>query len=105
MTRAERFPVQLPLRYRLPHDTEWFEAQTENVSHTGVLFRTKCILKPTTIVEVRIEVPPTNGDSTHAEVVCKCEVVRVDQTPGKKMSPALALAIRNYRFTRKQQPN
>lgn len=104
-TRANRFPVQIPIRYRLPQSPEWIESQTENVSHTGVLFRTKSILKPTTIVDVRLEFPPTNGDGTHAEVVCKCEVIRVDQTRGRKTSRGLAVAIRNYRFTRKQEPN
>ena len=104
-TRAERFSVQMPVRYRIPHSQEWLEAQTENVSHTGVLFRTKSILKPTTIVDVRLEVPPAIRDGTHAEVICKCEVVRVEKTRGKRKSAALAVAIRNYRFTRKQEPN
>ncbi|HXW13629.1 MAG TPA: hypothetical protein VEN79_03890, partial [Terriglobia bacterium] len=71
----------------------------------GVLFRTKSILKPTTIVDVRLEIPPTISDGARAEVVCKCEVVRVEKTRGQKQSPALAVAIRNYRFTRKQEPN
>jgi len=97
--------VHIPVRYRLPHSPEWFEAQTENVSHTGVLFRTECILEPRTIVDVRLELPPTNGDGFHAEVVCKCEVVRVDQTYGGGIAPALAVAIHNYRLTRKLQPN
>jgi hypothetical protein len=57
------------------------------------------------MVDVRLEVPPTIPDGSHAEVVCKCEVVRVEKTFGKKKSPALGFAIRNYRFTRKQEPN
>jgi hypothetical protein len=103
--RAERFPVQIPVRYRIPHGPEWFEARTENVSHTGVLFRTKSILKPTTLLEVRLELPPTNGNRSHAEVVCKCEVVRVEQARGGGISPALAVAIHDYRLTRNPQPN
>jgi hypothetical protein len=103
--RAERFQVHMPVRYRIPDSPEWFEACTENVSHTGVLFRTKSILKPSTMVDVRLEVPPTKTDGSRAEVVCKCEVVRVEKPRGKKNSPALAFAIRNYRFTRKQEPN
>ena len=103
--RAERFEVHMPVRYRIPDSQEWLEACTENVSHTGVLFRTKSILKPSTMVDVRLEVPPARTDGSRAEVVCKCEVVRVEKTRGKKKSPALAFAIRNYRFTRKQEPN
>jgi hypothetical protein len=103
-TRAERFQVHMPVRYRVPDSPEWLEGCTENVSHTGVLFRTKSILKPSTLVDVRLEVPPTRTDGSRAEVVCKCEVVRVEKS-GKKNAPALAFAIRNYRFTRKQEPN
>jgi hypothetical protein len=99
-TRAERFLLQIPVRYRIPHSPKWFEARTENVSCTGVLFRTECLLKPTTRVDVRLELPPTNGDGTHGEVVCKGEVVRVEQTRGGGIPPALAVAIHNYRLTR-----
>jgi hypothetical protein len=104
-TRAERFPIHLPVRYRIPRSPEWFEARTENVSRSGVLFRTERIFKPTTTVQVRLELPPTNGDGAHAEVVCKGEVVRVEQTLGGGISPALAVEILDYRFTRKRQPN
>jgi len=104
-TRANRFPVHIPLRFRLPHSPEWVEARTENASRTGVLFRSECIFKPTTRVEVRLEIPSTNGDGAQAEVVCECEVVRVEQTHGAEIPPALAVAIHKYRFTRKCQPN
>jgi hypothetical protein len=105
LDRAERFQVRMPVLYRVPDSPEWHETQTENVSHTGVLFQTKSVLKPSTIVDVRLEVPPTNGVNGHAEVVCKCEVVRVEKEHGKAKSPVLGFAIRNYRFTRKEEPN
>ncbi|MGO8789985.1 MAG: PilZ domain-containing protein [Terriglobia bacterium] len=103
--RARRFPLQLPARYRIPPSPQWFEARTENVSHSGVLFRTKSICKPTTIVEVRLEFPAVKRDGPHAEAVCKCEVVRVEETHGRGISPAVALAIHDYRLTRKGEPN
>jgi hypothetical protein len=103
--RAERFLVQIPVRYRTPHSPKWFESRTENVSHTGILFRTEYISEPTTLVEVRLELPPTMGDGAHAEVLCKCQVVRVEQTCGGGISPALAVAILDYRLTRKREPN
>jgi len=103
--RAKRFPLQIPLRYRLPHTPDWVEARTENVSRTGVLFQSERVFKPTTMVDVRLEIPPTNGNGAHAEVVCKCEVVRVEQPRESRISPALAVAIHRYRFTRKWQPN
>ncbi len=103
--RANRFPVQIPVRFRALHGSEWFEAQTENVSHTGVLFQTNYILKPKTLLEVRLELPPTKRNGTHAQVVCKGEVVRIEQTRCGEISPALAVAIHDYRLTRNGQPN
>lgn len=104
-TRAKRFHVQIPVRYRVADSPEWIEARTENVSYTGVLFRTKSILKPTTVLDVRLELPSMNGDGDHSEVVCKCQVVRVDKTRSTKNPPALAVAIQDYRLTRTPQPN
>src|SRR5208282_2359965 len=104
-TRAERFAVQIPVRYRIPLSPDWFEARTENVSYTGVLFRTENIFRPTTIVEMRLELPTINPDGSHAEVVCKCEVVRVEQNRGGGIPPAIAVAIHYYRLTRNLPPN
>jgi hypothetical protein len=103
--RAERFQVHMPVHYRVPDSPEWHETQTENVSHTGVLFRTKSVLKPSTMVDVRLEVPRASGVDSQAEVICKCEVVRIEKERGKAKSPVLGFAIRNYRFTRKQEQN
>ena len=102
--RAIRFPVCMPVHYRIPQTRQWFEARTENVSRTGVLFRGERNLKPATLVEVRLEVPPTSRNGERAEVVCKCEVVRTEHAGGSA-SPAVAVAIHRYRFRRKHQPN
>ncbi len=37
--RAQRFVLELGLQYRASGQTEWHEGRTENISHTGVLFR------------------------------------------------------------------
>ena len=104
-TRAERFPVRLPVRYRLPDSPEWFEARTENVSHTGVLLQTETIFEPATILDLRLELPSTTGNGSHAAVLCKCEVVRVEPSLGWRRPPTLALAIRTYRLKRQPQPH
>lgn len=103
-TRAVRFPVRMPVRYRLPRNPQWFEASTENVSRTGVLFRSDCDLKPATMVDVTLQVPLVNRDGDHAEVVCKCKVVRTEEPCNGSISPAVAVAIHNYRFRRKRLP-
>lgn len=103
--RAVRFSVRMPIRYRLPRNPLWFETSTENVSRTGMLFRSESGLEPATEVHVRLQVPLTNRDGEHAEVICKCHVVRTEQARGDSISPAVAVAIENYRLCRKQPPN
>jgi len=57
-TRAERFAIHLPVRYREPHSPGWFEGETENISGSGVLFRTESVLRPKTTVEIRLTLTP-----------------------------------------------
>jgi hypothetical protein len=103
--RAERFPVHIPVRYRIPHSSEWFDAWTENVSRSGVLFRTLHTFEPTTTLDVRLEFPPVSREGVHIEAVCQGEVVRVEQAYQGGISPAIAIAIHHYRLAQKRPPN
>lgn len=104
--RAQRFPIHVPIRYRIPRSRDWLEAYTENVSRSGVLFRAECNFEPTTTLDLRLELPPINNkDGVHAEVVCKGEIVRVEQTYPVGISPIVAVAIHRYRLAQKRQPN
>jgi len=104
--RARRFPVHLPIRYRLPRSPRWFEACTENVSRSGVLFRTELVFEPTTALDLRLELPPVeNGEQVRGEIVCKGEVVRMDQPDPMGFPSTVAVAIHRYRLEQKRQPN
>ena len=105
--RAQRFPIRVPIRYRVPSSRDWFLACTENISRSGVLFRTECVIEPTTTLQFKLELPPINNKvGFHAEVVCRGRVVRTEQTDDVGTSSAVAVAIHNYRLAKKkQQPN
>ena len=105
--RARRFPIHLPVRYRLPRSPEWHEAYTENVSRSGVLFRTYRTLEPTTALDLRLELPPVdNGERVRGEVVCKGEVVRTDLSDdGDGIPSGVAVVIHRYRMAQKREPN
>ena len=51
-TRALRFPLRLPLRYRAVAEGTWREGLTENISRSGVLFRAQDLLQVSTPVEL-----------------------------------------------------
>ncbi len=105
--RARRFPIHIPVRYRLPRSPEWFEAYTENVSRSGVLFRTDQTIEPTTALDLRLELPPVeNGERVRGEVVCKGEVVRMDPSDDRGGIPSgVAVAIHRYWMTQIRGPN
>jgi hypothetical protein len=99
-TRAERFPLNIPVRYREPHDQRWFEGRTENISRSGVLLLAEASLQPKITIELRFELPITVLGEARGEVVCKGTVVRTEENPMSGIPTALAIAIRSYRMTR-----
>ena len=99
-TRAQRFAIHIPIRYRKPGTLKWFEGRTENISYSGVLFRAEYPLQPTTTLELRFELPAAILGEAGAEIVCKGEVVRIEEGPISGIPPALAVAIEGYRMAR-----
>lgn len=102
--RAKRFSVRTPIRFRCNQDSEWRSGVTENISCTGVLFRSDDALQPRTQITVRFTVPPQISGGLPVEVICDALVVReelVDQN-----AHALAAAILNYhiQYDRTQIP-
>lgn len=54
-TCAPRFSLTLPVRYRPAGESAWRIGKTRNLSSSGVLFRTREMLRPGTELEVEIE--------------------------------------------------
>ncbi len=98
--RAERFPIRTPLRYRGSGQTAWSRGTTVNISRTGVLFSAEKELPPKTMLELRILFPADIAAGTPANVICWGPVVRTERSSSPDQQPALAVAIRSYRFTR-----
>jgi hypothetical protein len=73
ISRAQRFPIKLPLRYREIGTTPWLKGSTVNISRTGVLFQAERDFPVQTVLEMRIRFP-------EAVVACRGPVVR-EQVP------------------------
>lgn len=101
-TRAKRFPLHFPVYYREPNSPIWFEGRTENISHTGMLFRCSCPLRLETVIELRLKLAEGIGDDCPAEVLCKGTVVRVERGRVLPSPTALAVAIQRHRIVRSQ---
>ena len=96
--RAQRFYIQLPLRYRRLGEKEWHVGTTENISRSGLLFEADELLQPAAQLEINLVLPAEIAGLSSTEVVCRGEVVRAVQSRGETVSPALAARILQYHF-------
>jgi len=97
-SRAQRFQLHLPLRYRRLGETQWHVGKTENISRSGMLFQTDDVLQPNSQLEINLVLPAEIAGLAGTEVVCRGEVVRTVEGKGETVSPALAARILQYHF-------
>ncbi|MGA8151244.1 MAG: ATP-binding protein [Terriglobales bacterium] len=97
-SRAQRFQLQLPLKYRQIGEQGWRAGTTENISRSGMLFRAEELLLPNVQLEINLVLPPEIAGLAAAEVICRGEVVRTIDAETPTMSPALAAKILQYHF-------
>jgi PAS domain S-box-containing protein len=97
-TRAQRFQLHLPLRYRRLGEKQWHIGTTENISRSGMLFQADQLLSPSVQLEINLVLPAEIAGLSETEVVCRGEVVRAVETPESKMNAALAARILQYHF-------
>ena len=98
--RAQRFAVELSMRYREKGSTEWLEGTTLNISASGVLFQSETMLQPRTAIAVALLLPVVIPGEARAEIVCQGRVTR--NVPAKSCggSHALAAAFQYYRISK-----
>ncbi len=97
-TRAQRFQLHLPIRYRRLGENVWHQGTTENISRSGMLFKADEMLQPSAQLEINLVLPAELAGLSATEVVCRGEVVRTVAPTEKSVSPALAARILQYHF-------
>ena len=98
LSRAQRFQLHLPLKYRRVDENHWHDGETKNISRSGLLFQAEDFLPPSVVLEINLVLPAEIAGLSPTEVVCRGEVVRTVQPAGEAMPPALAARILQYRF-------
>jgi hypothetical protein len=96
--RSQRFPIKMPLRYRVFGEDEWRLGKTVNISSSGVFFRCQVSADRGTKVEMNFVLPNSRIKESGLEVACKGEVVRLEPSPGLDNQPSVAVAISDYRL-------
>jgi DNA-binding response OmpR family regulator len=97
-SRAQRFQLHLPLKYRRLDEEQWHAGETKNISRSGMLFQAEDALQPNVILEINLVLPAEIAGLSPTEVVCRGEIVRMVEPNGDKMHPALAAKILQYHF-------
>jgi hypothetical protein len=91
--RAERFPLELPVRYRRVGEAAWLQGTTQNISYSGVLFHADEPLDVDTLVEISI----TLAVAAPSQVLCQARIVRAEARPSGPPA-ALSAAFLEYQL-------
>jgi hypothetical protein len=102
VARAQRFSLSMPVRYRQAGEKTWLDALTTDVSHTGVLMRTRQEAVSVGELMELIMVLPVGRISPRPEIFCLCRVNRVMriQPCDGESEMSMAVAIERYWFAR-----
>lgn len=103
LPRAQRYTVGLPFRYREAGTAVWHEGRTSNISLSGVLFSGIQVLKPRTLIEATVTLPPLAPGSDSAVLRCRGSIVRNALESMSDPLPVLAAAIADYRLVRRRE--
>lgn len=100
--RERRLRHRVSVLFRIAGREEWMEGETENISRSGLLFRSSTPLEAGSGIELIFEMPHELTGDDDARVVCEGSLVRVEQAPAtrskKQPSFLVACSIAQYRF-------
>jgi len=98
--RAQRFELQIPLRYRTDSEGRWHRGTTRNISRSGMLFHGEDWAEPSTPIELTLLLPRQLGLDRAAEVICRGMVTRSERRGIDDGDPLIAIQISHYRLVR-----
>ena len=101
-TRAQRFELQIPLRYRAGGEVDWHRGTTRNISRSGVLFHGEDWAEPRSHLELNLRFPRENGVERAAELACRGTVTRSERGGIEEAGHLIAISISHYRLVRSQ---
>lgn len=99
IVRAQRFNIQVPVRYRVGGENVWWKGMTQNISSSGLLFEGERHLESNTTVEMNLILPAVNSEGS-GEIICHGAIVRTLLPEDGDQPPALAARILRYRLVR-----
>ena len=98
--RARRFEVRMNLRYRPNETGGWQEGTTENISRSGLLFRSQSNLKRGTSIQMIMTLPAEKAGQRPQHIVCLGTIVRMMPRESAEASNLFAARFVNYEFVK-----
>jgi len=106
--RERRLRHCVPVQFRIAGSDDWIEGVTENISRSGLLFRSSSPLEIGSTIELALEMPNELAGENGAKVVCEGLLVRVECVPPtrKRDQPSFLMActIKQYKFAPSSVP-
>ena len=96
--RARRFPLRLALQYRGDAAADWYPATTENISLSGVLFRSRHSVPPRTAIELSFQLPLQLSGPMPVHIFGTAYVVRVTQPAHWIRNSRIAASFLQFRL-------
>jgi len=100
-SRARRFPVGLPLKYREAGAADWHDGITVNMSNSGVLFQAGTGFPLKTSIEIEMTLPVVLPGRPAARIAGRGAVVRSSPTNEAGSGFVMAAAIKSRRLVTK----
>jgi hypothetical protein len=99
--RAIRFPLPLPLRYRISQASDWLSGRTENISGSGLVFAADREWPLGTEIEFLIALE-ADGGSYPSEVRARGQIVRILAPVSQSAGAAMAVKFARYEVVPRQ---
>ena len=96
--RLQRFPLELPMRYRYAGAFNWYRGVTKDLSAGGMLFRGPVPLDLFAPVEVRMALPRQITGDAAATMLCGGFIARVPEAQPPLKEAQLAATFTTYRL-------
>jgi hypothetical protein len=94
--RADRIPLEMPLSFRHPEQSNWCQGTATNISSSGVLFRADQALKDHAAIQISYVLPATIAGTSGLPVNCKGQIVRTEVPANKEGTFLFAVKILDY---------
>ena len=100
---AQRFPVHIPVRVKIPGTASEIVYSTRDVSHRGVFLYTKDPLPEHSPIEFTMKLKAPGAPEDGIQVLCNGTVVRVEMPVDGEIG--MAATIDSYRFVHSKKAN